>query len=288
MYNTLVSVGLPVRNAARSIENVVRSVLAQDHERIELVISDNASTDETEDVCRRLAKADPRIVYHRQRKNVGILNNFVTAIRLAKGTFFRWIGDDDWIAPNYVSRCLDAFNDDERLILVTTQIQYTAPDGKTHTRPYNDLSLRANDPIDRLDALVGHLIHGMPVDPAYALMRREVVAAIPRRNMIAEDQVFASTLLLKGPWGHVGEVLAHRHLSQLSLPRLARHLGVPGWQAHLYTPLQCLEMMRVIRTLDLSPAQHRRARAAVWRLLSRREYARVSRQFAKVVGHGNS
>src|SRR5438046_1239310 len=120
MYDdTLVSIGLPVYNGGQRIEEVVWSVLAQDHARIELVISDNASTDDTEDVCRALVRADSRVVYHRQPRNVGLLNNFVTAIRVANGTFFRWIGDDDWMAPDYVSRCLETFAEDERRVLVT-------------------------------------------------------------------------------------------------------------------------------------------------------------------------
>ncbi len=106
-------------------------MLAQDHERLELVISDNASTDGTEELCRDLARADRRIVYYRQAENVGLLNNFIHAIRLANGTFFRWVGDDDWLAPRCVSRSLEAFAEDDRLLLVTTQIAYTDPDGVT-------------------------------------------------------------------------------------------------------------------------------------------------------------
>ena len=70
--DALVSVGLPVRNGADRIGEVVRSVLAQDYDHIELVICDNASTDHTEDVCRDLVRADSRIVYHRHQDNIGL------------------------------------------------------------------------------------------------------------------------------------------------------------------------------------------------------------------------
>ena len=112
--DALVSVGLPVRNGADRIGEVVRSVLAQDHAHIELVICDNASTDSTEEVCRELVRTDSRIVYHRQQDNVGMLNNFISAIQIAKGAYFRWIGDDDWLAPDFVSRTLECFTEDER------------------------------------------------------------------------------------------------------------------------------------------------------------------------------
>lgn len=93
MSDTLVSVGLPVRNGADRIGDVVRSVFAQDHPNLELVICDNASTDGTEDVCRELVENHHRIVYHRHPVNVGVLNNYISALRLATGTFFRWVGE---------------------------------------------------------------------------------------------------------------------------------------------------------------------------------------------------
>ncbi|MFD4183421.1 glycosyltransferase family 2 protein, partial [Rhodococcus sp. NPDC058514] len=86
--NTLVSVGLPVRNGAERMESAVMSVLNQDHANMELVICDNASTDGTEDLCRSLAAQDSRIVYHRHPQNVGLFNNFLSVLRMANGTFF--------------------------------------------------------------------------------------------------------------------------------------------------------------------------------------------------------
>ena len=59
--------------------------------------------------------------------NIGLINNFVSAIQIAKGTYFRWIGDDDWLAPDFVSRTLECFAEDERRLMVTTRIAYTGP-----------------------------------------------------------------------------------------------------------------------------------------------------------------
>jgi glycosyltransferase involved in cell wall biosynthesis len=276
--DTLVSVGLPIRNGAQTLKDVVSSVLTQDHERLELVICDNASTDDTEAMCRELAKDDQRIAYYRQPRNVGLLNNFVHVMRLAKGTFFRWIGDNDRLAPNYVSRCLEAFADDPRLILVTTQILYTSSKGDTQTHPYMGSTLRSDDPVDRFCEFLRSLLDGMTLDPAYSLMRRGAVAAIPRRNMIVEDEVFATRLAMAGPWGHIPEVLADRHYETVHLPAVARKLGLPGWQAHFSLALQCRELLRVIRDADLTPSQRRRARAAIGRLYIGRHYRWITHQ----------
>lgn len=286
--DALVSICLPVRNGASRIEEVVWSVLAQDHERIELVISDNASTDETEEVCRELARSDARIVYHRHAQNVGLLNNFVSAMRMSKGEFFRWVGDDDWLAPDCVSRCLEAFAADERRILVTTRVAYTGPDGVTETDDTYDGSLLASaDPITRFAEILRLLNESrLLVDPLYGLVRRAPVAAIPRRNILKEDEVFATKLALAGPWGHVPEVLAHRNVRTERLGDVARRLGVPSWQVHMSTTVECREILRWLPEVGLTEEQRRRARAAVRRMYLRRQsrtYAHRSRKLARMV-----
>jgi hypothetical protein len=97
------------------------------------------------------------------------------------------------------------------------------------------------------------------------------VVAIPRRNMLREDQVFATKLALAGPWGHVPEVLAHRNWKSERLINVARRLDVPTWQTHLVNALQCREMLRWIPQAGLTLRQQRAARAAVGRMYLRRQ-----------------
>jgi glycosyltransferase involved in cell wall biosynthesis len=286
--DVLVSIGLPVRNGAQTLKRVLSSVLAQDHERLELVICDNASADGTEALCREFAKRDRRIVYHRQPHNIGLLNNFIFTMRLAKGTFFRFVGDSDWLAPNYVSRCLNAVAEDARPILVTTQIRYVALDGTTCTYPYSGTELQSYDPVERFCGYLRSLPNGMTLDPSYGFMRREPVVAIlqTRRNMIVEDEVFGPKLAMAGPWCHIPEELAERHREPTRLSAVARKLGVPSWQAYFSTTLLCVELLRLIRDTELTPSQRRRARAAVAAMYLGRHYRRVThrgRRFFRVL-----
>jgi glycosyltransferase involved in cell wall biosynthesis len=282
-HGALVSIGIPVRNGARTLERAIKSVLAQDHEQLELVISDNASTDATDELCRDLASGDRRIVYHRHAQNVGLLNNFVHAIGMSRGTFFRWLGDDDQIAPRYISRCLQPFADDNRLVLVTSQIQYTNPDGSSFTRSYHGSAMRSDDRLERFTAFLD-LPEGMVLDPLYALVRRSPVAAIRRRNMLREDEVFAAKLALLGPWGHVPEILGHRHINA-AIPRtaLARRLGVPPWKAYVATAFQCTELLRVIGRSQLTRPQRWRARAAIARMYTQRHGRSLARRRNKIL-----
>lgn len=272
----LVSVGLPVRNGAGRMDKVVRSVLAQDHADIELVICDNASTDDTEEYCRSLVSSDGRVVYHRQPRNVGLLNNFRTAIQLASGTYFRWVGDDDWLAPSCVSRGLAAFAEDPRRVLVTSRIAYTGGDGVTMSDiSYTGAELAVSDPVARVREML-RLLNESPllVDPLYGMARRAAVVDIPRRNMLREDEVFAVKLALAGPWGHVPQVLGHRNTKVERQITLARRLGVPAWQARVSATLQAWELWRWLATTplgELSAAQRRAAQKAVLRMYTRRQ-----------------
>jgi glycosyltransferase involved in cell wall biosynthesis len=280
---TLVSIGLPVRNAADRVAGVVRSVLDQHHGNIELVITDNASTDDTEVVCRDLARSDDRIAYHRQAENIGLLNNFRFAIDAARGGYFRWIGDDDRLEPSFVSRCLETFKADPRLILVTTGIQYELPGGTATTPPYTGTALASHDPVDRFVEMLRLLNEShLSIDPLYGMVRRSDVAAIPRRNMLREDEVFATKLALAGPWGHVPEVLAHRTWKQERISEVGRRLGVPGWHARFSNTLAYREMLAWLSEADLTPAQRRRAAAAVAAKFGQRQWRIARRRSRKV------
>jgi glycosyltransferase involved in cell wall biosynthesis len=282
--DTLVSIGLPVRNAGNRVTEVVRSVLAQNHQNLELVISDNASTDDTEDVCRALAKDDSRIAYHRQAENIGLLNNFMAVINLASGTHFRWIGDDDRLEPAFVTRCLAEFAADPRLILVTTGLDYAGPDGASQSAVYDGTALRSDDPVDRFEEMLRLLNESyLLIDPLYGMVRRAPVAAIRRRNMLREDEVFATKLALAGPWGHVPEVLARRGWKHERIATIARRLDVPAWQSHFSNTLQAREILRWLREIDLTPEQRARARRAVYRMYLRRQRRTVAHRSRKLI-----
>ena len=184
----MVSIGLPVRNAAHTVASVAHSVLAQRYGSLELVISDNASTDGTEDVCRQLARADGRVVYHRHAENVGLLNNFIGTIRSARGEYFRWISDSDALDPDYSQLCVDAFVADQRVVLVTTGVEYQTEDGQVASEPYAGTALGSDDPADRAVEMLRLLNESYRLlDPLYGMMRRGAVLSIPWNLTSAMD-----------------------------------------------------------------------------------------------------
>src|SRR5262245_26889183 len=115
--NPCVSVCLPVYNGQDYVSEAIRSVLEQTFEDFELIISDNASTDGTEEICRDAAARDPRARYYRADVNRGLAWNHNRAFELARGRHLVWIGHDDLMAPEYVSRCLQAMEEDSEIVL---------------------------------------------------------------------------------------------------------------------------------------------------------------------------
>lgn len=101
-----VTIGLPVYNGAQFIEEALNSMLAQTFTDFELIISDNASTDQTEQICRSYAARDNRICYFRQARNIGAGNNFNYVFEYASGEYFKWIAHDDVYDPEFLSKCV--------------------------------------------------------------------------------------------------------------------------------------------------------------------------------------
>lgn len=91
----IISIGMPVYNGANFINKALDSLLDQTFTNFELIISDNASTDETETICQKYAKRDNRIRYVRQPENQGALANFQFVLNEAVGDYFMWAAADD-------------------------------------------------------------------------------------------------------------------------------------------------------------------------------------------------
>src|SRR3546814_12920885 len=90
-----VTIGLPVYNGANYLAAAIESILAQTVADFDLIISDNASTDATEQICRAYAGADRRIRYVRQPQTLGAAANFNLLARMSEKPYFKWAAPDD-------------------------------------------------------------------------------------------------------------------------------------------------------------------------------------------------
>jgi glycosyltransferase involved in cell wall biosynthesis len=116
-----VSIGLPVFNGENYLEEAIRSLVGQTFKDFELIISDNASTDRTADICRKYAAADRRISYTRQETNIGGGQNANFTISRATGEFFKLASHDDVCAPAFLELCIAALDADPEAVIAFPQ-----------------------------------------------------------------------------------------------------------------------------------------------------------------------
>ena len=111
------SIGLAVYNGEIYLADSLDALLGQSYEDFELIISDNASTDGTADICRRYAKQDSRIRYIRQPRNIGLAPNHNFVFRQARGELFKWASHDDLYARDLLQCCVDALDENRHVVL---------------------------------------------------------------------------------------------------------------------------------------------------------------------------
>src|SRR5262245_11497263 len=132
MVELLVTIGLPIYNGASLCRIAIESVLAQTYPNFELLISDNCSTDETEEICREYARRDSRVRYTKTERNLGAAGNYCRTVELARGQYFRWIAHDDSIHLDFIRECLAIAEADPEIISVAPIIDIVDGAGMKH------------------------------------------------------------------------------------------------------------------------------------------------------------
>jgi hypothetical protein len=207
----IVSIGIPTYNRAGSVERAIRSALSQSHAAIEIVVSDDASSDETEAVCRALVAQDARVRYERLPRNVGHAANFRRVFERSSGAYFMWLSDDDWLEPEYVSRCLDTLRGDPACSLVAGRGRYFREDAFAVQERAMNLTHR--NPAMRVLAYFWQVdVNGA----LYGVVDRQRLAQLPFRELFGGDWVLVGALAAAGHVRTLEDVHLMRSISGVS------------------------------------------------------------------------
>jgi glycosyltransferase involved in cell wall biosynthesis len=122
-----VTVGMPVWNGERFVRQAIESILGQTFHDLELLISDNASEDRTEQICRQYAAMDTRVKYFRQSKNIGAGANFRWLVLQSSAPFFMWAASDDYFDPHWLEVLLARM--DQSTVLAFGAVEEITEDG---------------------------------------------------------------------------------------------------------------------------------------------------------------
>jgi glycosyltransferase involved in cell wall biosynthesis len=231
MTEPLVSIGIPTYNREAKLTRAVESALAQTHRNLELVISDNASDDETEAVCRAFCERDPRVRYLRSPFNRGPSANFNTLFGEMRGDYLMLLSDDDWLEESYVATCLAELNRRPEHVLVCGIAHYVR-DGAVAGEGV-DMQLEDDSPGRRVLSYLSEVDEN---GVFYGLMPGAVLRrAAPLRNAFGNDWLLAAAIATQGKVATTRATAINRELGGTSadFAKLAKTLELPAWQARI-------------------------------------------------------
>lgn len=207
-----VSIGLPVYNGENYLDAAIESILAQEFEDFELVISDNGSTDRTEEICRRYASKDLRIRYFREEQNRGAAWNYNRVFALSRGDFFKWQAHDDVCLPAMLQRCVDTFDHAPgTVVLVFPRVEIIDHDGTPMTafKP-ESLDARQASASRRLSVVLRELNMACAV---FGLARASALRTTRLIGpFVASDYALLAELAMLGQLWELPEILFQRRV----------------------------------------------------------------------------
>ncbi len=216
-----VSIGMPVYNGDRFIKEILDAILAQTFEDFELIISDNASTDRTQEICHLYAARDKRIKYYRNEHNIGGHRNFNRVFELAIGEYFRWAAHDDLCAPENLERCVEVLEQHPDVVLCYTKTKLIDEHGKVLDQNYDENPLLTNSPLPHIrfcNLIVDSFSRPYRGQQLYGVMRTSAAATTSLlEDYSGADMVFLARMSLMGKFYEVPEYLFfNRNHSQRS------------------------------------------------------------------------
>jgi glycosyltransferase involved in cell wall biosynthesis len=214
-----VSICLPVYNGEAYLGDAIRSIYEQTFEDFEVVISDNASTDGTQVLCREAVRHDSRIRYFRGDTNRGLAWNWNRAFELATGRYLLWFSHDDLMAPDYIRRCVEEIQQDADTLLCFTNSYYIDGEGKVMQRMDFMNPGAAETPSERFH----HILYDDRCDPVCGLMKTEFLNQTRLHAGYADsDRVLLAEMGFRGRFHKIADYLFSRRMHALQTTTLYR------------------------------------------------------------------
>lgn len=210
MAEPLVTVGLPVYNGERFVAKSIETLLAQTFTDFKVIISDNASTDRTGEICREFAARDPRIDYQRNSTNIGMAGNYNLTFGLSRSRYFRWATADDFCAPELLEDHVKVLESDPSIALAYPQAWFVDEDGTPYEAWKDELHLMGDDPVERFKTVVRKLKR---VHHHLGLMRSDCVRRTGGiAKHVSSDVGFIAEMSLLGKFYQIPKQQFYRRL----------------------------------------------------------------------------
>ncbi|MDF1644114.1 MAG: glycosyltransferase family 2 protein [Pseudomonadales bacterium] len=198
--NPLVSIGVPVFNEEQFIRESLESLVNQTYGNIELIISDNCSTDGTSKICKEFEEKYEWISYNRFEENIGASPNFKYVLEQATGKYFMWAAGHDLWSANYLSECVKMLEPRKNAAIAFGSSKWINANGTIFGREYGWIDTRGMGPIERFFVVFWGNMH-----PILGLIRTEFLKSDPITNTVGVDLIILTRLALLGDFVHAVE-----------------------------------------------------------------------------------
>jgi len=204
----LVSIGMPVYNGERFIRQALDSLLAQDYGNFELIVSDNASTDRTQDICLEYASNDSRIRYYHNVVNLGAANNFNRLVGLSFGKYFAFAADHDLWQSTFITRCTEVLEKEASVVLCYSRTMLIDSDGNSLGLTPDRIDTRRMSSVERYTHIIWNLDW---CNMVYGVIRADQLRKIRGfKPMLGADHAVLAELALQGEFAQIPEPLFYR------------------------------------------------------------------------------
>lgn len=176
MKTPMVTIGIPVYNGEAYLEEALTCARTQTYGDLEIVISDNGSTDRTREICERHGALDSRIRYYRFETNQGLLKNFNRVYELALGTYFKFSPHDDLYDPSFIERCVDVLERDQDTVACSSRFLIIDEEGTVTGESHEDIDADASSPRKRFYAL----LNNTKCYDLFAVIRKSALDRMPK------------------------------------------------------------------------------------------------------------
>jgi glycosyltransferase involved in cell wall biosynthesis len=227
-----VSIGMPVYNAEKYLEEALKSVLAQTYSDFELILLDNASTDRTGAICQSYVEKDSRVHYFCNENNIGIAPNFNKVFQISNSEYFKWAAHDDILAPEFLVSCVRALDDHADVVICYPRAKIIDDTG-TYIVDYDpgpDTS--SIKPHERFRSLILY--------PEYAIQQMGLIRSSVMRQTVlmgsypSSDEIFLAELSLLGRYYEIPERLfIYRRYNEQLAQKLDQRSRVPFFDTAL-------------------------------------------------------
>lgn len=194
----LVSIGVPLYNEARFLKESLSSLFAQDYPNLEIIISDNASVDDTLKLCQELASDKANVTIHSFDNNQGATENFHYVMRAAHGKYFMWASGHDLWSSNLVSACVTLLEENPNAVIAFGSSSWIDENGQNLSKFSGWTDTRGLKPIARLFTVFWGNMH-----PILGIIRKSALDKIqPIDPVVGSDLILLTKLALQGDFVH--------------------------------------------------------------------------------------